>query len=329
MKRTLVLVFFAIASALLAVGRTWTSIDGRTLEGDLVRIEGEVAIVKMGKKEVQIPFSKLSPKDVEFLKTERDKPKPKITAGSLFGMELKAGATTETTGELDQKTIKALSSNKLKPTQIKVKISLPKDFDPSKPQKVFWTAGGINNEGERLKGNIGVFGRGNVAAGKGWIVIAADTEHGNPRESTIRISEGDDDFHQFLIAELTKVWPEFKSWSHACGGHSSGAKASFFRLAQLLKAKANAVGGFFSGCNGAYAVMASEESKIRKSAWRKVKGFQSTGDKDGLVNESHIEKVTGGMKAGGIKDIRSKTFAGGHSMNKEQLAEALDWFLEE
>ena len=101
----------------------------------------------------------------------------------------------------------------------------------------------------------------------------------------LNASFGEHYFHFFLIESLSKVWPEFKNWHHACGGHSSGAKGSFFRLAQLLKADANAVGGFFSGCNGCYAEMAGQESKLRKSAWRKVKGFQSTGDQDKLVEQ--------------------------------------------
>lgn len=309
--------------------RTWTAKDGRTLEGELVRVDGEVAVVSIGGKEVRIPFAKLSEKDIEFLKEGMSKPAPEVEASQLYGVELKAGETMEMTGDLDEKTIKALSKNKLEPSKIKVKLSLPADFDPEKPQKVFWTVGGINNEKERLKGNLGVFNRGVTAASKGWIVISADTEHGNPRESTVEICKGDDDFHLFLIEEMTKVWPNFKSWKHACGGHSSGAKGSFFRIAQLLKADANAVGGFFSGCNVAYAVMANEETKVRKSAWKKVKGFQSTGDEDKLVNDQYIKNVTAGMKDGGIKEIRSKRFPGGHVMSKEQLGEALDWFLEE
>lgn len=329
MKSHLISGVLFLTAAMFCFSRTWTAADGRTLEGELVKVEGEVAVVKIRGKEVRIPFAKLSEKDVAFLKEEMAKPAAKVDSGGLFGTELKPGETVEATGDLDEKTIKALSGNQLKPTQIKVKITLPGNFDPAKPQKVFWTVGGINNEAERLKGNIGTFSRGAAAESKGWIVISADTEHGNPRESTVKICEGDDDFHLFLIEEMTKVWPDFKSWKHACGGHSSGAKASFFRIAQLLKADANAVGGFFSGCNGAYAVMASEETKIRKSAWRKVKGFQSTGDKDHLVSASSIENVTGGMKDGGIKEIRAKTFPGAHVMSKEQLAEALDWFVEE
>ncbi len=328
MKYLFLMSLFTLSFQLDGLARIWTAVDGRTIEADLVRVDGEVAVLLMRGKEVRVPFSKLSEKDVEFLKEQAEKPAV-VEASELFGVKLVAGKTMEASGDLDEKTMAALSGNKLKPEKVKIKVSLPDDFDPAKPQSVFWTVGGINNEAERLRGNLGVFRRGAMAAQKGWVVISADTEHGNPRESTVKICKGDDDFHFFVIEEMTKIWPNFKEWKHACGGHSSGAKASFFRISQLLKADANVVGGFFSGCNGAYATMASEETKVRKSAWRKVKGFQSTGDKDKLVSAKYIENVTSGMKDGGIKLIRSKTFPGGHSMSSEQLGEALDWFLEE
>ena len=313
-----------------ASARTWTDVKGRTIEGELVRVEAEIAVIKVNGREFRIPFQKLSEKDQEFLRTHEDQSLATVSeAGSLFGTELKAGETVEVTGPLNDKSLKALSGNKLKPTQMKIKLSLPPDFDSAKPQKVFWAVGGINNEAERIKGNIGTFRRGNLAASKGWLVIAADTEHGNPRESTVQVSEGDPAFHDQVFDELSAVWPEFNNWKHACGGHSSGAKGAFFRLAQLLNAKANAVGGFFSGCNQSMALMPCEETRLRKSAFKKVKGFQSTGDKDHLVPASSIKRVTDEMKDGGIRNSRSQTFPGGHVMSSEQFGEALDWFAEE
>ncbi len=329
MNYLFLVLIFMLSFQLDALARVWTAGDGRTIEADLVRVDGEVAVLLMGGEEVRVPFSKLSEKDVEFLKEQAEKPAVASKASELFGVELKAGKTMEAIGDLDKKVKRELSGNKLKPSKAKVKISLPDDFDPTKPQKVFWVVGGINNEAERLVGNVGGFGRGNIASGKGWVVIAADTEHGNPRESTVKICEGDYHFHVFVVEEVTKIWPDFKTWKHACGGHSSSAKGAFFRMGQLLKLNANVVGGFFSGCNGAYVEMATKESKVRKSAWRSVKGFQSTGDEDNLVSDKYIKAVTDGMKSGGMRQLRSKTFPGGHVMSKEHFAEALDWFLEE
>ncbi|MGB6221680.1 hypothetical protein [Haloferula sp.] len=309
--------------------RDWTSSDGKKIVADFVELDGEVVVLKMRGKEYRVPLAKLSEEDQEFAKSQGAVAEEPEKAGSLFGEELKPGGTVLATGLLDEDVIKALSGNKLKPTQMKIKLSLPADFDPGKPQKVFWAVGGINNEGERLKGNIGTFeGRGRTPESKGWIVISADTEHGNPRESTVAECKGDKEFHLQVIEEMTKVWPGFKTWKHACGGHSSGAKGTFFRIAQLLKADANVVGGYFSGCNQSMAALAQEETGVRKSAFKGVKGYQSTGDKDNLVDENHIESVGDEMKSAGFREIRSKTFPGGHTTSPEQQAEALDWFLE-
>jgi len=287
-------------------------------------------VLKKAGKEYRVPLEKLSEEDQEFLENRgAEETAPSEGSWSILGKEIKPGEDVEAVGDLDDKVARALSGNKLKPSQVKIRVRLPSDFDPAKPQKVFWAVGGINNEEERLRGNIATFSRGNTPYAKGWIIVSADTEHGNPRESTVKQCKGDKEFHLFVIEELTKVWPEFKNWKHACGGHSSGAKGSYFRIAQLLKAKANVVGGFFSGCNQSMAQMAGDETGVRKSGFKKVKAFQSTGDKDGLVDASKIERVSSGMKSAGIRQIRSKTFPGAHVMSQEQLGEAMDWFAEE
>lgn len=307
--------------------RTWTSTDGRTLEGDLVRVEGEVAVVKVGRKNFRIPFSSLIEDDVAYLKKEAAKQEK--GTNRLFGFELEPGKTIEVDEFMDESLKEVLADKDFTPSKMVVKISVPEDFDPTEPQKVFWMVGAVDNEADRRRGNIEMFRRGEPARDRGWIVIAADTNMGNPRGTTAKVSEGDAEFHYFLVSELAKAWPAFRSWEHACGGHSTGAEGAFFRMAQLEQAGVNVVGGFLSGCKEARLDLAEREAKIRSGTWRTIKIFQSTGDQDRVVEARDIESVTEDLKRGGVRQLKSETFAGNHTMNDEEFRKALEWFEED
>ena len=326
MKKSWLSVLCSLGLLLPGGARTWTSSDGRTLEADFVRAEGEVAVVNMNGKILRIPFSKLSEKDVAFVKEAAAK--ALVGTNRLFGIELKPGIFDA--DEFLSDSMKELVADKdFAPSKIKVRLWIPDGFDPTEPQKVLWMVGSLDNEAERRRGNIGMFLRGQAALEKGWVVIAADTNMGNPRSSASKESEADAEFHYFLIGEMEKAWPAFRSWKHACAGHSTGAQATFFRLAQLMKAGVNAKGGFLSGCEKSQLRQASQETGVRSSNWRRLKIFQSTGDNDRLVKDSQIKSVTSDVERGGVKKVIAKTFPGNHTMNEEQFLEALDWFVKE
>lgn len=77
MKKVIVL-FFLLAISLQA--RTWTSVNGRKIEADMVRPDGEQVVVSMGGKEISIPRSKLSKEDLDFV--DGWKP-PELTLGGV------------------------------------------------------------------------------------------------------------------------------------------------------------------------------------------------------------------------------------------------------
>lgn len=327
MKRPLLFGLLMVVLLTIASGRTWTSSDGRTLEGEFVRAEGEVAVVNVKGRILRIPFASLSEEDVAFVKAAATK----VEAGTnqLFGTELKAGALIDADEFLSDSMKELLAASDFEPSKVKVRVWTPQGFDPAQPQKVLWMVGSHDNEAERRKGNIGMFMRGQAAQENGWIVIAADTNMGNPRRSITQTSEADAEFHYFIIEKMEEAWPGFRGWKHACAGHSTGAQAVFFRLAQLMKAQCRVVGGFFSGCNKGMVRLASQETGVRSGDWRRIKAFQSSGDQDRLVDERDIKSVGEDLKRGGVKEIRSKTFAGNHTMNEELFLEALAWFIEE
>lgn len=324
MKEFVLIGLFLAGLVTPGLARIWTSSDGRTLEGELVRVEGSVAVVKVGGKNVRIPFDKLSEEDVAFLKEEAAK--AKVGTNELFGIALKPGTTMEVDEFMDDSLKEAVAESGFEPSKIVVKISLPADFDPKKPQKVCWMVGAIDHEADRKRGNIAMFRRGEPAREMGWIVIAADTNMGNPRSSMKSGDEGDAEFHYFLVSELAKAWPDFRSWTHACVGHSTGAEGVFYRLAQLKQAEVEVKGGFLSGCREAPLREASREARIGARDWRNLKFFQSTGDQDRVVKASDIESVTEDLQRAGIKEVKSETFPGNHTMNDDHLGEALAWF---
>lgn len=328
MRRTL---FIPALLALLAIplhGRTWKSSDGKEIEAELVRIEDRAVVISMQGKEYTVPLDKLSQADRDFVAEE--KAKANRSPLDVLGTTLKPGARTVVATNLSKKTASALDGNQLQPTRMKIAIELPEDFDPAKPQKVFWAVGGINDENERKSGNIGIMDRyAATARGLGWIVIAADTEHGNPRESTVQVVQGDTEFHEEVVARISESWPDFPNWRHACGGHSSGAKGSFFRAAQLRKSGVEVVGLFLSGCNQSLAAKAAEETGLRSSKLGDIKVWISTGTQDELVSPEHTEKVWDGVADGGYGDVVVESFEGGHSIDLKAFGKALDWFGEE
>lgn len=329
MKRLLLLL---AALTIPATARTWTSADGsKEIEAELVRVEGDKVVILMNGKERSVAPSYFSEADRDHIREFVEKQAAEQAASVLefLGSRLQPGARTVVETELSEKTRRALAGNALKPTRLKIAIELPADFDPNQPQKVFWPCGGINNEAERASGNLARMDSfAAAAASLGWIVIAADTEHGNPRESTVAVCKGDAEFHHEVVAHLAAHWPGFKDWQHACGGNSSGAKASFFRTAQLREAGVNVIGIFLGGCNQSMAKAAAEETGVRSRQLKQVKAWQSTGDNDKLVNAGHVESVTNGLDDAGYGKVRAEGFSGGHEINLNEFKKALAWFVD-
>jgi len=79
-KRTAQLFLFNLATASVLSARTWTDIDGRTLEAEFIQITDSVVVLQRNydRREFRIPFATLSQKDREYLKTIIRKITPSI-----------------------------------------------------------------------------------------------------------------------------------------------------------------------------------------------------------------------------------------------------------
>jgi predicted esterase len=320
-----------------ANARVWTDTTGRKIDAEIVKLEGDQVVVNFKGREVKLPLAKLSADDRKFAeewqKSQPAAEKKEAPAGelSLCGTPLKADGSVTTVEEaLSAAALKKFSKADTKPAKLKLAVALPAGFDPAKPQHVMWVSAPINNEGERKSGNIGAIGGyAGAATQAGWVVIAADTDQGNPRLEDNQNSEGGDlAVHKQAVEALAKAWPAFKSWKFACCGFSGGAKATFFRAGDLLACDLQVVGLFLGGCNQDMTANAREETGFRKSGFKKTRVFISNGKTDNISTVDHATKVKDSVESQGYGDVKLELFDGGHSLNRDEFGKAMAWFKE-
>jgi hypothetical protein len=198
---------------------------------------------------------------------------------------------------------------------------VPDDFDPSKPQRVFIATTAINNDADKVSGNIGVFGQfAEICAAHGWVCIAYDTNVGRTNFAS--------DLYQ-TFDKLNAEWPGVKTWEFAVGGFSGGSKSCLRPLAYLVKHNYQTVGAFLGGCNNAGNLLIDKKIEFCSSAgFAKVKAFISTGDKDNIVSKDQVEKVREQLHSAGMRTIKDAWFDGSHTFNHQHFEEALTWFAE-
>lgn len=324
---------FLLLSLLSSQARTWISADDRKIDAHLVAANTEEVILNRAGKKFRLPLTDLSSADQNYLADLRTLHADNGGTGpirGLFGVPLIAGQRIEAEAPLSKETTTLLSKNKVPPTGLKIALHLPKNFDPSKPQKVLWPTGGLNHDREWKAGNIANLNRYSPPAlERGWIVITADTNQGNPAEVKAFNHPGIKAFYLEVIAELTGVWPNFKRWRHAACGFSGGSKVSCYTICTLRAAKANVVGQFLGGCNFSLAPQAMDMAGIKPADLAKVKLFYSAGKDDDFLNPTSALHVINSSKESGYKHIREEWYDGAHTLNYTEFAKALDWFAED
>lgn len=319
--------------------RIWTDKKNRKIEAKLLRVEGNKIVLERKGKEVKVAISKLSEGDQQYIKEwqeendEGDDNREESNSGEITvcGKVLKPNGVINVVEEAaNAKVMKAYSkaAPDRKPTKVKIAIALPKGFDPSKPQHVMWISAAINSDAERKAGNLAaIHAYAKAGTDAGWVVIAADTDQGNPRLEDNQQSDGGDlAVHTQAIQAITKAWPKFSTWKFACCGHSGGGKASFSRVGQLLASNLNVIGLFLSGCNQDMTAMARKEARFKKSSLRKIKVWISNGKKDTISNVGHAESLEKSIKSNRYGKIRLELFDGGHVIHYPDFTRSMKWF---
>ena len=333
MKLAQLLVWFLLALPLAA--RSWTDTTGRTIEAGFLSADATHVTLMFKGKETKLPLSRLSEADRTWIEEESDSAiedgaSPTPTDGlAICGTPIEPGGPVVTVeADLTEETLKGFRKRSTQPSKLRMSVQLPADFDPAKPQRVMWVSAPINSDAERKAGNCAaIHGYANTATQAGWVVIAADTDQGNPRaEDNIKADRGDQALHQQAIDTLSAAWPGFKSSKFACCGFSGGAKATFFRVGQLLAGELDVVGMFIGGCNQDMTEAAREEVRFSKSKLRKIRVFVSNGKTDDISTVAHAESVKKSVDSS-FGDVELHLFDGGHSINQEEFKKALDWFI--
>lgn len=340
MNRSLLTLLIVLGAAVSpALARVWTDTNGKTLEAVFVRMQGPTVILNAGGKEIPVPLASLSAADQAFLRTGQEPAKTPAVAPtpaapqqlSLAGTPLKTdGSVTIVEQPLSPAALKSFSKASAKPAKLKLAVALPAGFDPDKPQRIMWTSAPINSDAERTRGNVGGIG-GWVRPGtqSGWVVVAADTDLGNPRlEDNQNSSGGDLEVHKQAVAVLTAAWPKLKTWPFACCGFSGGAKSTFYRAGDLAVCNLNVIGMFLTGCNQDMTAAAIQETHCSKSDLKKIKVFISNGKTDNISTVAHAQSLEQSTSAF-YRKVRLELFDGGHSINAGEFQKAMEWFLED
>lgn len=319
--------------------RTWTDVQGRTIEAEIVSADDTNVTVDRGGKEVRLALARLSEADQAFVSEwlegggkavavkKQDsgaEPAPAPIGGTpqFDGKPLVPGGTMNVyeypySAETQEKVTKKF---KAADTGYKLAIAVPADFDPSKPQRVFIPSCAVNNDDQARAGNFGAFNMyAPTCIANGWVCIAYDSSIGRSSHNTDLYMAYD---------KLKSVWPGITGWSFAVGGFSGGAKGCFDPCGFLLKADCKVSGAFLAGCNEDWSAKSKDRYKAPSSGYRKIKVFTSTGKSDNLVSAAHQKMVQDSLKGNGLRSQRNETFDGGHQFHAPHFDAALKWFAE-
>ncbi len=314
--------FVLLVMSFSVQGRTWTDLKGRTIEADLIRVEGESVILRRNGVEMSVKIQSLSETDQEFIKNGEETTNQSPPGLTLAGKPLEKGGKMNLVEKpFSPDTIKALSRIRgNRQDTLKLAVSVPDDFDPAKPQKIFVVVTAVNNEEEKARGNIGKFGMyGNICTKLGWVCIAIDSNIGDP--------DGDYAMEE-AFRLLTEEWPGIESSVFVTGGFSGGAKGCWNQACWLMKQKYNVTGVFMAGCNEDYSERCRQEKRSSTSRFRKVRVFLSMGKADNIATIKQSENVLSSLKSNGIRKQRSAVHPGGHSLHEPHFEQALKWFAE-
>ncbi len=322
--------FFLLVISLQA--RTWTDVNGRKIEAEMVRPDGDQVVVSMAGKEINIPRNKLSKEDIDFV--DEWKPPELSLAGQLI---VKGGKANMIERDYSSETIKSLEALKGKnsakspeesdresnepETKLKLAVAVPADFDPMKAPQVMIVCAPVNNEKERVAGNFRSFNTfAKSCADHGWVCITVDSNTGRPRNTSAAYQEA--------ITLLEKEWRGMAKARYCTGGFSGGSKSCWAPAAWLIKRKNPVVGVFMAGCNHSFATIFRQHYKAPPEPYHNLKVFITNGTTDNIAPLSKVGDVAKDLKSAGIHNIRQEQFEGGHTVHPQHVDDALTWFNE-
>lgn len=329
---SLFLLPLCVALPFASDARTWTSTRGTTVEAEYVRMErGMIVLRKTDGGVLSIRATDLSPGDQQYIQqltgpspaNQPGVPAAQITGTSMMlgDVELKPGVRIEFQAPLSAEQVKwASSEGNMKPDYARAVIALPEGFDPTKPYPILIVSQTSDGDASSVNHHQEYW---ETAIAHGWIALAADgpekpaSDHNGWRLAMISAT----------LDYLQKNWPQLRTWPVASGGFSGGSKRSGYMGAALCKDGYNVIGMFMGGCNDDMASKGLASFKPSRWDFLKVPIYLSNGKADDVAPVSSGERTKAQMEKTGFKNVRAEVCEGGHSLNREQLGAALDWFL--
>ena len=314
------------------IGRPWTDVDGRVIEAEFVRVEGESVVLSMNGKEYPVPLARLSEADREFARSQ--------AAGGEAGKPAAAGVAGEwrmgdtvITGQkgvarvvlpLPEDVLKEVAKGDRPHKELHLGLSLPEGYDPAKPQKFLWVWTPVNSPRDIERGSIGTINAFRQEANAaGWAVFATDTDIGYPDDEAYSEIVG------WALEQMAGTMPAFEDSIFAVGGFSGGAKNATISSGALAARGLKVVGIFMAGSNEDRLEVAQESFKAKKSAYKETRVFFSNGKTDGTASVERVESVVEpSVRRNGAKETKIAPFEGGHQLHREHIGEALRWFEE-
>jgi hypothetical protein len=161
-----------------------------------------------------------------------------------------------------------------------------------------------------------------LSLAEGWILLAGDGPTPAPRVDSSGWRAG----HTLAALDaLHHSFPGSERWPLACAGQSGGSKRASYLAPLFAVGGYHVIGIFLEGIN---------EDKITEGCRRFKPAasffltpiFLSSGEQDKIATPDQQFAVEDSMRETGFKNIRHKTFPGGHWVERAHVQEALRWF---
>ncbi len=303
--------------------RTWTNRKGQSVEGDLVRMDGDAhVLVKIGIKEHRLAVSSLSEADQKWLKEHQQEEKQSGGSGeaTLLGVKIKKGRNEI---PMDTSSYPFSDENREHSAKSTIFLYVPEGFDPTKKYNLMLTLGTTSGKGSKQGNSIRHFADPGIA--NGWVVMTSDNVNGRPPDYSL---EWRVEMIDAALDVLNKEWPASLEWNICAGGSSGGAKAAQGVLAVMgSKQYGNRriAGLFLTGCNQQVYTWGEGSSKPSRKTTRNVAVFFSQGKNDKTAPPDRAKLVLEELKDTGIRTQKYVEFDGGHGVHAPHIAEAFRW----
>lgn len=309
--------------------RTWTDVDGRTIEAQMLGVgDGKVRVMLRG-RETEIPLERLSADDVRFVEEWEQEwallEEQRAAQATMFaGRQLEMGGKSnqfqfDYDPDVRERLVREFQAED---TGYRIAIAVPEGFDSREHQKVFILANAQNSQQQSRMGNVAAIGNfAATAVAEGWVCLAYDSNLGNDVRHIAAWNQA--------MRKLSEEWPEFNNWTFACGGNSGGAKGAMLHATYHIKQGRQVRGLFLTGCNGAENLVASRAHHgLSRNDLRDTWCFISNRSNDSKVSPQHFAAVVSTLRAEGIRTIRDEWQEVDGGIHQPHLAAALRWFAE-